>query len=1062
MPNKAQNILGLSHFSVIVWFITLAIVGVAVSPLLNVALYPTKSQASVTVSFQMRGANAVVIDNEVTGKLEGMLSRVEGLEEISSRTSQGSGRITLYMDDKMDMDAVRFEVAMIVRQAYPSLPESVSYPSISVNRPDDEDNVETLMTYTIIGEGSNTDVGDYTEQYVLPRLSEIDGVNDVYLYGVNTRRIDLEYDNQQLANYGISIRDIVSQVRSYYTNNNLGRVSELAYDGAMVSIPVVQQGLDVKNFDPSEIVIELHERLFKLSDLVTVHHREQEPNRYYRVNGLNAINMVVRSAAGANQIVVAKEIRQTVERLSEGFPQGYSMQVAYDSSIEIKDEIYKITLRILSSLLILLASVWIFSRNAAYMGVVFISIVVNILIAFLFYWLFDIEIHIYSLAGITISLGMFIDNTIVMADHVRNGNGVSVFRAILAATLTTMGSLVVVIFLDEDIKLRLIDFVWVIMINLGVSLLVSLLLVPALLDKFKVRNRKAKGNQFTKQKRKLRWSQVYEKAIRKSYRFRWRILTFMLFLFGFPLFMIPRASSGQEWYQKLYNNTLASNFYIETLKPTVDKVTGGVLRLFVQEVKHQALSTSTRRTSIRMSAVMNDGSTMLQTNEVFKKMENYLAQYDEIEQFESRVNSQSSASINILFKPEHEMDGTPEMLKNELESVVNDIGSADWTINGVGRAFDNGFNDAYRNSRIQLYGYNLEMLKSYADKVHLMLEEVQRVEDGSIFINGRATRASKVHYEYALDLDDDRISRTGLSKGRLLNALSDMTTEDTRLLTIEKEQQRTYVYLVPTGKEVPDFWDVNNKPLNVGEDRVSRLSGIGTFSKEREQDLINKVNMEYTVVIEFNFVGSYGQKKYMIGNIEKRIQQMLPIGYRIKQQSFSGGYWQDDKESNEKVWLLLLVAVIIFFISAVVLESLRQPLSVLLMIPLSFIGVFFTFYAFDLGFDQGGYASLLLLSGLIVNSGLYILNDMNHFRKRFPNWEPIKVYIKALNHKFIPILLTLISTVLGLVPFLSAGKTEAFWFSLAIGTIGGLLFSLVILLLILPLTMRLKDKKKNN
>ena len=133
------------------------------------------------------------------------------------------------------------------------------------------------------------------------------------------------------------------------------------------------------------------------------------------------------------------------------------------------------------------------------------------------------------------------------------------------------------------------------------------------------------------------------------------------------------------------------------------------------------------------------------------------------------------------------------------------------------------------------------------------------------------------------------------------------------------------------------------------------------------------------------------------------------------------------------------------------LESLRQPLAVILMLPLSYIGVFLTFCLFNFNFDQGGYAAFLFLGGIVVNSALYILNDMNNLKKSNPGLSGVKLYIKAYNAKIIPILLTIVSTVLGLTPFLLGGRTESFWFALSAGTIGGLLFSLLMLMVFLPL-----------
>jgi multidrug efflux pump subunit AcrB len=1048
-----------SSFTIITTFIALVIIGLAVMPLLNLRLYPGRSKPAVTVSYQMQGANAVVIDSEVTSRLEGLLSRVEGLEKLSSRTSAGSGWISLEMDKGSDMDAVRFEVATLIRQVYPSLPDRVSYPEIRANRPDEEEKAETLLTFTMSGPGQNSEIGIYANEYLAPRLSELPGVNGVFVYGGNSRRIDLVYNKELLKNIGLAVSELASQIREYYSQTNLGRVAEHTFSGDETFVPVTLSGWGADKFNPDDIQIEHQERLFKLTDLVEVKERESEPQSFYRINGLNTVNIVVQSAPGANQIVTAGLVKDKVGEMSAQLPKGYGINVSYDSSEQLKEELNKIILRILSSVAILLLFVLLVSRSGRYLLVISFSILTNILIAFIFYYLLGIEIHMYSLAGITISLGILIDNTIVMADHLRNGHNISVFRAILAATLTTMGALIAVFFLDEDLQLRLIDFAWVIMINLAVSLLVSLFFIPALLDKMPLRKVRTRRT-YRRVRRKVKLTRFYGRSIRLMVRFRWALLLLAVLGFGLPVYILPSYLQEGHWYSNLYNKTLGAQFYLENIKPVTDVALGGSLRLFTEKVQHHALSSSNRRTSINISAIMNDGSTLEHTNEVFEKLENFLSSYNEIEQFETRIYSPSSAQIRVLFKPEYEFGGFPFTLKSEVESKVIDLGSADWTVSGVGRAFDNSLNEGYRNSRIQLYGYNLEALKGYAQKVKRYLEEIPRVEENSIFINGRSSSGGNVHREYYLDLDLNRMRRTGISQGRVLYDLSNLSKEEDWVTSFYDNSNWKNIYLLPERASVPDFWEINNLPLDLGNDRVTRLSGLGNFQKEREQDLINKENMEYTIVVEYNFIGSYGQKEYIIGQVERRLVQELPVGYRIKQQYYRGGSWMDEKTDKTQVWLLLLVAAIIFFICAIVFGSLLQPLAVLMMVPLSFIGVFLTFWYFDLGFDQGGYASLLLLSGLTVNSTLYILNDLNTIRMRFPGLSPLRAYLKAYNNKLVPVVLTLLSTVLGLAPFLSGGKKEAFWFSLAAGTIGGLLFSMVAIVVILPLFVRgIKPKR---
>jgi len=159
---------------------------------------------------------------------------------------------------------------------------------------------------------------------------------------------------------------------------------------------------------------------------------------------------------------------------------------------------------------------------------------------------------------------------------------------------------------------------------------------------------------------------------------------------------------------------------------------------------------------------------------------------------------------------------------------------------------------------------------------------------------------------------------------------------------------------------------------------------------------------------------------------------------------------------GKKYWIIGLIIIIVYFACAVLLESFVQPLAVIFMIPVTFIGVFLTFYLFDFNFDEGGHASFVLLCGLTVNAALYIINDLNNIRKNpvvrpnRPGYQ-LKTYLRAFNSKIVPAFLAILSTVLGMIPFLAAGQDESFWFPLAAGTSGGLLFSLVGIYFVLPL-----------
>ena len=156
---------------------------------------------------------------------------------------------------------------------------------------------------------------------------------------------------------------------------------------------------------------------------------------------------------------------------------------------------------------------------------------------------------------------------------------------------------------------------------------------------------------------------------------------------------------------------------------------------------------------------------------------------------------------------------------------------------------------------------------------------------------------------------------------------------------------------------------------------------------------------------------------------------------------------------------MLLVLVLIFMICAIMFESLRQAWVIMILIPISFIGIFLTFYWFDFPFDQGGCTSFFMVAGLVVNGLILILHEYNQRMSAFPNLSPMQAYLQAFRHKIVPILLTIISTALGLIPFTLYGQNETFWYALAVGTIGGLIFSLLVIFLVVPMFIGLRKAR---
>lgn len=1041
----------LSSFSIIVVFTCLVIIGASFLPLLNLQLNPSNTASRLNVSYQWHNASARLIEQEVTSKLEGLFSAVKGINAIYSQSYKGRGNISIEYKDNVDIDAARFEIASLVRQVYPELPRHVSYPHISLSAAGNRKNV--LLSYTLSASASPIYIQKFAEEQIMPELSKVEGVSEVSVYGATPYEWEINYRVTDIQNLGISVTDIHSQVQNFFQSQYLGKGNVSLHEGQSREMGMVLRFDREEEFSWNTIPIKkVGDRVIYLGDIADIRFKEQIPNSYFRINGLNTINMVIFSEPDANAIRVGDKVKSVIQdQIKQQLPIGYTIIKSQDTTDFLKDELRKIFQRAIFSLVILLAFVLIVSRQLRYLLLILISVVANLAIAAIFYYIFKVEIHLYSLAGITISFGIIIDNSIVMIDHLRHTRNKRVFLAILAATITTIGALAVVFLLDEEQRLNLIDFAWVIIINLGISSFMALFFIPALMEKLPLKS--VKGKRFFKRKRKVvALSGFYLRFISFNRRFRWAYLLLFLLGFGIPVHWAPKEIEGESAWAKAYNKTLGTAWFQEDARPILEKVLGGSWRLFTTEVFENAYYSEPSRTTLNVRGNMPEGCTIAQLNEAMQVMENFISQFDEVEVFQTNIYDIYNANITINFKPEHEFSSFPYYLKSQLESKVNSLGGMDWTVTGVGRGFSNALATMSKSQRIVLEGYNYDELYRYAELLQAKLLENNRIKE--VEIAGEIGWNSYVLHEYFLDFNKEALAQREVSMRDFYVFLRDRAYRN-YLAPVYSQNEMQWVVLVSDRYEEFNTWSLNNEPIAIN-DRMYKLSEFATLDRRRTGNNIYKNNQQYSLIVAYDFIGPYQLAKIVQEDHVEQIEQVLPLGYSVKVGNW-GGWW--DKDDKKQYYLILVVIVIIYFASAILFESLLQPLVIITLIPISFIGSFLTFYLFDINFDQGGYASFIMLSGLAVNAGIFIINDFNNFRKSNPNRAPLSTYIKAFNHKIIPIFLTIISTVVGLIPFIWGGQNEVFWFAFASGVIGGLLFSVIAIIIYLPLLLKLNPKR---
>lgn len=1098
----------ISSFTIIVTFLCLALAGLAFLPLLPIKLSPSRTLPKLSIRYNMPGNSARVIEMEATSRLEAMLARIKGIKEISSTSGNGWGMITLELDKHTDPDMARFEASTIIRQTWPQLPEEMDYPVLEMSRPDDKE-ARPFMIYTLNASASPIFIQRFAEEQIKPRLSGIPGVSRIDITGATPMEWQLEYDSQQLSRLGITLDDLRSAILQHEQKEFLGLANVTATDGdtgeyGEPAEPSAQQSPSewvrmalvpepgIKGLDPSRITVKNREgKLIRLDQLVHVIRQEEAPQNYYRINGLNSIYLSIRATETANQLQLARLVKQEMKQILPLLPAGYRIHTSYDATEYIQEELNKIYIRTGLTILILLLFVLLITRNTRYLFLIIVSLSVNLCIAVIFFYLLGLEMQLYSLAGITISLSLVIDNTIVMTDHIRNRHDKKAFLAILTATLTTIGALVIIFFLDEKIRLNLQDFAAVVIVNLAVSLAVALWLVPAMIDKLGLEHKRPQARRTNAPVRLPRvvqqhirrgirrfpvyFSRYYDAQIRFLCRWKKTACLLLLLAFGIPVFLLPekidpedhKAETAAERYARIhspkpfqkerdlldslfvvtYNRLIDNDTYKETIKPVLDKALGGTLRLFIQKVYQGSYFTRNDETVLSVSATLPNGSTLPQMNRLIGRMETFLSTCKGIRQFQTNIYNAREAGINIYFTRESKRSGYPYTLKSQIISKALELGGGSWNVWGLmDQGFSNDVREQAGNSRIEMYGYNYDELYEWAEKLKAELLTYRRIKEVSI--NSEFSWWKEDYQEFFFRLDKEAMARRDLPAIHLFSSLHSVFGKDLYSGRIVTDDEAENLKLSSRQADEYDIWSMQYRPLQTASAQTYKLSDLATVGKEQAPQKVAKINQQYRLCLQYEYIGAFSQADRIQERVIKKYNRLLPMGYTAKA---SANFWSWTQEDTGQYALLLLIIVIIFFTTSILFNSLRQPLSVIFVIPISYIGVFLTFYWFKLNFDQGGFASFVLLCGITVNASIYILNEYNRLRERSPRLPIRRAYLKAWNAKITPIFLTVISTILGFIPFMLGPDKEAFWFPLAAGTIGGLVMSIAGIFIFLPI-----------
>lgn len=1032
---------GISSFSVLLIAVALAAVGIVSIPRLNVQYKPSEPGHTIRVSYRLAGASSESLESEVTSKIEGVLAGLDGCRKVTSVSSKGVGSVSVTFGKNTDIAAARFEVASAVRNIYPSLPEGLTYPSISLNAGGEKKT--PAISYQVKSPLPSVEIEKFIKNHIQTPLSSVKGVEDIRISGVSPYQWVITFDAGKLVSLGMKAADISSAFRNHYSERLLG-MTELP-GGNVMGVRLAPSSGDDFGAIP---VRKVAGRVVYLRDIATWRYEESLPDTYFRINGLNTIGVTVYTSGGSSMLTAVRGVKEMMSSMQDGFPSEFTVSEGYDATGYVTSELNKIYVRTGLCILILLLFVFLVNRSWRSLFIVMLTLGVNVLISLAVYSFAGIPVHIYTLAGITVSLGIVIDTTIVMTGHYEYYRDRGAFPELLAAVLTTVASLIMILLLPESERGNLTDFIWVISINLCVSLAVAYFFVPALMDYLPVR-RTSYSLSMRRRRRVVRWNHTYERVLRWSVRHRAAFVVALIMAFGIPLFMIPAPSKKTRgaFYEKIVRPVVSWQPYVKA-RNNIDRYAGSSFGLFYRALDRSNFYREPERKKLYISPGMPEGCSVQQLNEVTRSMENYLSSFDEIEMFTTSINSYDDAMIVVTFKPEYENTSFASALKSQVTSMAINFGGANWQVYGIDEnSFNNNIISTRRSDRIALQGYNFKELCRYAEILMDTMASYKRVQGLEIWGAGRNGEPST---EFVLDYDFEKMLSAGVNPYNYYRKLSTLLF-DSRICAVPGDDGPVQVLLRSSDSDSYDLWHVLNEPVEVDSVKA-KLSVAGSIVKKRTGLDIRKKNQSYEINVCYDFIGSRELSMSLKRNMTDYMnEEVLPVGFKAE---FSGGGWFE-RHKDRYAWLILLIIAVIYVMLAMSFESLKLPFAVILMIPVSFIGLFLAFGLSELTFDQGGFAAFVMLCGIVVNAGIYLVRTYQ--KTAGPN--RLRCYVKAFNHKVNPILLTILSTILGLLPFLSDGPEEVFWFDFAVGTISGLLFSMIAMYFYLPIFVLSRREK---
>ncbi|WP_443654651.1 efflux RND transporter permease subunit [Dialister invisus] len=958
----------------------------------------TIRQAVVTAAWP--GASAQQITQQVTDPLEKKLQDTKGLDYIKSFTHDGKTVIYVNLKDsvpKEEMQTRWHEIRNLVNDEWSSLPSGVMGPYIN----DRFDDVYGSI-YAVTGDGFSYEEKRKYAENIRRRLTGVEDVQKVELLGVQKQEIYVEMDQNKLASFGMRPSDVFAMLQQQGAMMPAGMIHT---DSRNVAIRV--EGLLDTVESLKELPIHVGERSFHLGDVATVTQMYADPETslmYF--NGKPAVGIAVSMAPGGNNLVLGKNLEKEIEKEKAELPAGLDIEQVADQPSVVNDSIHEFTKSLLEAIVIVMAAS--FLSLGFWSGIVLaLCIPVVVCASFIYMKWQGIDLHIVSLGTLIVSLGLLVDDAIIVIEmmQVKLEEGMDRLAAaqaaykgcakpMLAGTLITAAGFIPVGFAAGQTAEYVGAFFWVIASTLLLSWVASIFVSPVLGYRFIRVKAGEKKSAFADRAYRL-----FYKAIAWCIRFKKTVIIGTAAIFAGTVALIPFVN--QE-------------FFPDSVRP-----------------------------EIILDVNLPSGASIKETKEVMAGIADNLYGDNRVSSFSTYVGDSAPRFI-LLFDPLAPEDSHGQMILVARDSKVRDS-LRDDTLAFIAEQYP----DARAHARLittgppaeypimlRLSGKNVEDTAKFAKEAAALVSQYPGMKNVSMDWPEETPVVR-------LKIDQDKVRKLG---GDNYSISRDLYVKLSGYKVAESYQGNQ---LVPIsfrleGSNAARLADLSSLPVHVGSGRYVPLGEIADISYENETSTIWRRDLHPTITIR----GEAGGDKTADSVVNelydrtlKDFREHLPDGYTLEK----GGAIENSEKSVQ--YLAAPVPIMIFLILMILMFELDKiPLMVIAGItgPLGLIGAILSLFLTRQPMGFVSIVGMLALSGMVVRNSIILLDQIRQHLA--DGKKPYDAVIESAALRFRPIMLSSVTDVLGFVPLIPS----PFWRPLAVSFIGGLLLATAIGLLVVP------------